>query len=280
MSSDFSGNIPVLGVPISGIVQAKTIPLSGNVIVRPGPVPFAPLRLSISNALDNLGVDLPLSVAGTYDFTVNWGDGSTEDTITAYNQAEAHHDYPDNAEYHITIRGTCTRLDSHVGSGFTNALKEVLAWGDVTLDELVFEGCIHLERTADGCRLNAGASMNTGFSQCGIVSIGSFIGAPSGFNGQLFLDCGLLESVGSIDLSQCTYLGEMVKNCASLSSFLGYGMVVDVDFSGCNLATAALNTIFSNLGTVSGKTITITGNPGAGTCNQSIATGKGWTVVN
>lgn len=47
------------------------------------------------------------------------------------------------------------------------------------------------------------------------------------------------------------------------------------------LDAAALNEIFTNLGTaISGATLTITGNPGVGTCNQSIATSKGWTIVN
>lgn len=47
------------------------------------------------------------------------------------------------------------------------------------------------------------------------------------------------------------------------------------------LDAAALNEIFTNLGTAAGaQNITITGNPGVGTCNQSIATSKGWTVIN
>lgn len=47
------------------------------------------------------------------------------------------------------------------------------------------------------------------------------------------------------------------------------------------LDATALNEIFANLGTAfSGATISITGNPGSGTCNQSIATTKGWTVIN
>ena len=47
------------------------------------------------------------------------------------------------------------------------------------------------------------------------------------------------------------------------------------------LDATALNEIFTNLGTASGsQSITITGNPGAATCNQSIATAKGWTVIN
>ena len=47
------------------------------------------------------------------------------------------------------------------------------------------------------------------------------------------------------------------------------------------LSATELNNIFTNLGTAnSGASITITGNAGSATCNQSIATAKGWTVIN
>jgi surface protein len=45
-----------------------------------------------------------------------------------------------------------------------------------------------------------------------------------------------------------------------------------------NLNVTALNTYFTNLATVSGRTLTITNNPGAATCDRTIATNKGWTV--
>ena len=47
----------------------------------------------------------------------------------------------------------------------------------------------------------------------------------------------------------------------------------------CNLNAAALNKIFTDLGTVASGTIVITGTPGAATCDRSIATSKGWTVT-
>ena len=47
----------------------------------------------------------------------------------------------------------------------------------------------------------------------------------------------------------------------------------------CNLNAAALNRLFTDLGTVTSGTITITSTPGAATCNRSIATSKGWTVT-
>lgn len=52
---------------------------------------------------------------------------------------------------------------------------------------------------------------------------------------------------------------------------------VDVKFSA--LGTAALNQLFTDLPTVTSKTINITGCDGAATCTRSIATAKGWTVT-
>jgi surface protein len=49
------------------------------------------------------------------------------------------------------------------------------------------------------------------------------------------------------------------------------------------LTAAELNALFGDLKDLTGvtaQTITITGNPGAGTCDQSIATNKNWIVVN
>jgi hypothetical protein len=58
-------------------------------------------------------------------------------------------------------------------------------------------------------------------------------------------------------------------------------MKFTVSYSSCKLSTTALNDVFSGLGIASGtQTITITNNPGAATCDRSIATGKNWTVVS
>jgi hypothetical protein len=46
-----------------------------------------------------------------------------------------------------------------------------------------------------------------------------------------------------------------------------------------NLDTAALNQVFTDLPSLSSKTIDITGATGAATCTRSIATAKGWTVT-
>lgn len=49
-------------------------------------------------------ISLPLLDGGIYDFTVDWGDSSS-DTITAYDQAEVTHTYSVANTYTVTISG-------------------------------------------------------------------------------------------------------------------------------------------------------------------------------
>ena len=63
----------------------------------------------------------------------------------------------------------------------------------------------------------------------------------------------------------------------AIANFTGLGVTFSV--ANLNLSAAAINTLFTNLPTVTSKTVTVTGNPGAATCTTSIATTKGWTVV-
>ena len=55
---------------------------------------------------------------------------------------------------------------------------------------------------------------------------------------------------------------------------------VGFSIANSNMDADALDAMFTSLGTANGaQTITITGNPGAATCDTTIATGKGFTIV-
>ena len=59
------------------------------------------------------------------------------------------------------------------------------------------------------------------------------------------------------------------------------GLTVGINLTNQKLTATALNNFFDGLGTANGaQTITITGCLGAGTCDTTIATNKGFTVVN
>lgn len=93
-------------------------------------------------------IKLPLVSSGTYDFTVDWGDGTT-DTITIYNQAEATHTYISAGIYTIVID------DTLIGWQFNNGgdkwkIIEISQWGNMSLGNTAaqFFGADYLVLTA------------------------------------------------------------------------------------------------------------------------------------
>ena len=90
------------------------------------------------------------------------------------------------------------------------------------------------------------------------------------------------HTVPAINMSQVTSVtGLLSVNAGVIQKVLWYGLTRSHGFANQLLDNTSLNEIFTNLGTaISGASITITGNPGAATCNTSIATAKGWTVIN
>jgi len=93
-------------------------------------------------------ITLPLEAGGTYDFGINWGDGSSS-KITAYDQAEVTHTYPIAGTYKVKIDGVIN------GWKFANAgdkakITDISQWGDLLLgnSDGYFYGCSSLNVTA------------------------------------------------------------------------------------------------------------------------------------
>jgi len=100
---------------------------------------------------------LPLISGGSYDFEVDWGDGTANDTITAYDDAAVTHTFGGGADtYTVTI------YESGVGNGngtiqgwkFDNGgdklkILDISSWGplDISTDD-AFYGCANLTVSA------------------------------------------------------------------------------------------------------------------------------------
>jgi len=69
------------------------------------------------------------------------------------------------------------------------------------------------------------------------------------------------------------------SNCTSLSRIRATGFRFTFTVANCKLSATALNEIYTNLPTVTGQTITVTGNYGVASDDPTIATAKGWTVT-
>jgi len=92
-------------------------------------------------------ITLPLPAAGTYDFVVDWGDGTTE-TVTAYNDAT--HTYATEGVKIVSILGTMTRW-SFQNTGDKLKITDVLSGGSTGLTSLSggFYGCTNLKFVAN-----------------------------------------------------------------------------------------------------------------------------------
>lgn len=94
--------------------------------------------------------------------------------------------------------------------------------------------------------------------------------------------CTSLQSVPALNCSNVTSssgFSSIFNGCNSLARILMAAFKYTFSVSGCRMSAARLNELFTNLPTVTGQTVTITGNFGAATCDRTIATAKGWTVT-
>ena len=93
-------------------------------------------------------ITLPLTPGGTYDMTVDWGDGTSIDTITAWNASAKTHTYASAGNYDVKIKGTIKGF-SFNNLGDKEKLVNVTEWGPLQLCESAsFYGSNNLTVTA------------------------------------------------------------------------------------------------------------------------------------
>jgi len=90
-------------------------------------------------------IKLPLVSTGTYNFVVDWGDGTTS-TITTWNAAATTHTYATAGTYTIKIKGICTGWRFN-NTGDRLKMLSVSSWGKLklgTTETNHFYGCANL----------------------------------------------------------------------------------------------------------------------------------------
>lgn len=108
-------------------------------------------QIMINITSNNQKFTLPLvnpttmGVGTGYNFIVDWGDGSTKSTITAYNQSSIVHKYSTRGYYIVHIQGQCDGW-SFNNTGSKALVYKILNWGDYT-----FKGFGYLYNGFYGC---------------------------------------------------------------------------------------------------------------------------------
>jgi surface protein len=115
----------------------------------PGPTPFVSTwntTLTSTGSSNNNQVTLPLLLNGTYNFTVDWGDGIIQN-ITAWDSPLKTHTYITTGVKTISIRGTLRGWE-FLSSGDCKKITSIVSWGPLDLRATGssgnFSGCSNL----------------------------------------------------------------------------------------------------------------------------------------
>ncbi len=166
-------------------------------------------------------IKLPLESGGTYNFTVNWGDGNT-DTITIYNQAEVTHTYASEGSYEIIIDGTIKgfRFDN---TGDRLKIINISQWGSLNVGNngRYFYGCENLNSSAtDSLDLTGTTNLSLMFGNAinfnGNISNWNVSGATN-MNRMFFGSENFNQDISSWDVSSVTSMVYMFSHALSFN---------------------------------------------------------------
>nr|MDA3814954.1 BspA family leucine-rich repeat surface protein [Patescibacteria group bacterium] len=173
-------------------------------------------------------VRLPLRSDGNYNFTVDWGDGSPVDTITAYNQSEVTHTYSSSGTYTINIDGTIEGF-SFGNTSDSDRLKiiEISQWGELRLGNTshYFNMTDNLNITAtDILDLTGTTDMGYAFSNSGVTTVpnmGNWDTSSVTNMGDLFARGSFNQDIGNWDTSNVTNMSAMFLYNDSFNQDIG-----------------------------------------------------------
>lgn len=180
----------------------------------------------IDTTLDSTGsktVSIPMVLGGTYNYWIDWGDGTSSTQITAYNDTNATHTYVADGEYTIRLIGTLDQLE-YTGN-IAACLKEVtkcnLAFSVI---KNMFKGCTNLTNVVESIfsqttMPTTAESVFEGCSKFGMIPVGLFdnmsgiLSFKNTFKGTSIINIptGLFDSNNS-----ATDFSGVFENCARL----------------------------------------------------------------
>lgn len=160
-----------------------------------------------------------------YDFTVDWGDGSAIETITAY-QARVTHTYSGTGTYSVRMSGICERLYFWNDAGKA-ALRSVDNFGTMQWynPNGMFATCYNLESftvgTSDMSNITDLSSWLTSLNVLASIDINGLTTGTLTSIYSMFRDNSLLTSISGLDVldtSSVTNAAGVFRGCAKLTS--------------------------------------------------------------
>lgn len=180
-------------------------------------------------------ITLPLISTGTYDFTVDWGDG-TNSHITVFNQAEVTHTYSIAGTYTVKIYGTITGWRFNNG-GDRRKLLNISEWATLkfgTNQGNYFHGCSNLTITAiDSPDTSAVTSWISTFNGCAAIttipSLNDWDFSAATSLATMFTGCSLFNQTISFNTNgSLTALNGFLQNASVFNSTISFDNTANV----------------------------------------------------
>lgn len=300
-------------------LESLTLPTSWNKITEAGSLFYAASSLKKIVLPESWGLITNVSsffnqcrVLETVNIPSSWGSVTNASEFFRSCRLLTHQNLPTswgsvaNLQYFMSDCGI-KNITIPAFSGLTTTIERMF-YGCSSLVECIFEGlegvnnanyclyeCPQLMKVvlpASSTSILYASNMFSGYTvgttKTEIVNIENFgsQSADCDFTNFLYLTSVMISLVLNARIKQLGIPGHKF-NSSSISSirlpnavnsaFEGSSPQIDIQY--CSLDADALNLLFSDLPALTGKTIRITGNPGASTCDTTIATSKGWTVT-
>tara|TARA_R110000744_G_scaffold378472_1_gene494668 strand:+ start:347 stop:1597 length:1251 start_codon:yes stop_codon:yes gene_type:complete len=143
---------------------------------------------------------IPCINVGTFNATVDYGDGTGSQTVTAYNDANLTHSFATAGQHTITIDGTFPNVNFFNNGASRDRVDEVVDLGDV--------GWLNLFRAFRNCTNLT--DFNVGTADTSNVTT----------TAEMFHTCNALTTLdlSNLDTSSVTNMYQMFINCSSLTS--------------------------------------------------------------
>ena len=164
-------------------------------------------------------ITLPLNANGTYDFVVEWGDGSSAH-IMSHDQAEVRHTYACKGDYIVQLNGTVKGFafgehgiddEAHPCS---QQIIDISQWGCVQLANIgaQFYGCSHLNVSAQDV-----------LDLTGVTNMESMFSCASSFNGDVSQwDTGSVTNMENMFRYASSFNGDVSQwNTGSVTNMYG-----------------------------------------------------------
>jgi surface protein len=200
--------------------------------IRPKPSDFVSTwKTNNAGVSTSTQIKLPLVSTGTYNFVVDWGDGTTS-TITTWNAAATTHTYATAGTYTVKIKGICTGWQFNTGGDRLKILS-VSSWGKLklgTTEGSYFYGCsnLNLSGVTDVLDLAGTTNLANCFFNCtSLTTIGRLnewdVSSVTSMS-WMFRGTNFNQNIGSWNTSSVTTMFGMFRDTLKFNNGLALGV--------------------------------------------------------